>query len=260
MRTLTFDDFAEVHRAFNEAFSDYVVKMSLTAEQLREMLTRRGWAPHASVAEFHGDRITAFTLNGLDGERAYDSGTGVVPSLRRTGLGKAVMNASFDVLRKLGVKRYVLEVIESNEKAAQLYRNLGFVETRRFQCWTYSSSNSAVPKAGGTPALHEEFDVQPSWQNETASLLRARDKYVVLGDERGFAAVFPSNGDLAQLAVRRNARRQGIGRKLLNDAASVAGKPLRILNIDDRDRGIAAFLEAVGAVKIVRQIEMIYDL
>jgi ribosomal protein S18 acetylase RimI-like enzyme len=69
--------------------------------------------------------------------------------------------------------------------------------------------------------------------------------------------VFPSKGDLAQLAVARDARRRGIATRLFRQAQTLAGKPLRILNVDDRDAGIAAFLEHAGAAKTVRQYEMI---
>jgi hypothetical protein len=47
-----------------------------------------------------------------------------------------------------------------------------------------------------------------------------------------------------------------LGTRLLNEAAAIAGKPLRIMNVDDRDEGIARFLERAGATKMVRQIEM----
>ncbi|HET7434934.1 MAG TPA: GNAT family N-acetyltransferase, partial [Thermoanaerobaculia bacterium] len=129
-----------MHRAFVEAFSDYVVPFAPSREQLGEMLTRRGYVPEASVAAFDGDRIVAFTLNGVDGERAYDSGTGVVPSHRRQRFGERIMQASFDVLRGRGCREYLLEVIESNAAAHALYVKLGFRETRRFDCWRYSWS------------------------------------------------------------------------------------------------------------------------
>ena len=56
--------------------------------------------------------------------------------------------------------------------------------------------------------------------------------------------------------MRRDARRRGVGTQLLQAAASIAGKPLRILNVDERDAGIAAFLEHNGAKRTVRQFEM----
>lgn len=97
----------------------------------------------------------------------------------------------------------------------------------------------------------------PTWQNSVASIRRANEPYVVVGDERGGAVVFPSNGDVPLLAVAPAHRRKGIGRALLAEAHAAAGKRLRIMNIDDRETGIAAFLEKCGAQTMVRQIEMV---
>lgn len=259
MRTLRAADFDTVHAGFVDAFSDYVVKLSPTREQLLEMLTRRGWAPEASIAEFDGDRIVAFTLNGIDRDRGYDSGTGVAPSHRRQQRARKTMAHSFDLLRERGCTQYVLEVIDTNSAAITLYRGLGFEQTRGLQCWSFDGVGAGTDARNA--AIREEFrDVEPSWQNTTQSIFRARDAHVLLGDADGYAVLFPSNGDVAQLAVRRDARRRGIGTRLLHEAARIAGKPLRIMNVDERDDGIAAFLEAVGAKRTVRQLEMIRPL
>jgi ribosomal protein S18 acetylase RimI-like enzyme len=273
-RSLRDDDFDEIYRSFVEAFSDYVVPMKPAPEALREMFTRRGWVPELSSGVFEGDRLVAFTINGFDGTTGYDTGSGVVPSHRRRGLARQTMEHSFELLRNAGATRYVLEVLEPNVAAAALYREVGFAETRRLDCWVWSAvaaatafvSDSAAPEhtkaAAAAAALQREtwWDVQPSWQNSTASILRACDRYVVLGDDDSYAIVFPSTGDVPQFAVRREARRRGIGTRLLQDAAAIAGKPLRILNVDanvdGRSEGIAAFLAALGAQRFVRQIEM----
>ena len=250
-------DSDDPYPAFAEAFGDYVVKLSPSREQLTEMLTRRGYAAAASIGAFEDERMVAFTLNGIDGAAAYDTGTGVVPSHRRRGLGLAVMQASIDRLRELGFRRYLLEVIESNHVAEALYRGLGFRETRRFDCWRYSwSGGEDAPAPAAAPLPRAAFDVEPSWQSSDASIARAREPHVTLGDARGFAVVFPGSGDLAQLFVDRAHRRRGLGTRLLRQAASAAGKPLRILNVDDRDAGIAAFLAHNGAERFIRQIEM----
>lgn len=254
IRALTTDDFEAVHAGFVDAFSDYVIPLSPTREQLCEMLTRRGWRPEVSVGAFEGERLVGFTLNALDGDRAYDSGTGVAPTHRRRGLARELTERSFGLLRDAGAREYVLEVIDSNTRAVELYRATGFVETRGLQCWRYESSSlQAFESSSVQPAW---CDVAPSWQNSAASIARADDPHVVLGDANGYAIVFPGSGDLAQLAVRREARRRGVGARLLNAAASAAEKPLRIINVDDRDAGIAAFLEHAGAMRTVRQLEM----
>src|ERR1043166_9257057 len=113
--------------------------MHLTAPQLREMCTRRGVVFELSPAEFDGERIAGYTLNALGTwngvPSAYDSGTGIVPSHRRRGLARTLLEVSFEKLRERGAKQMVLEVLEENAKAVALYRALGFEVTRRFDCW-----------------------------------------------------------------------------------------------------------------------------
>ena len=263
IRTLTHDDFESLFAAFTAAFSDYVVKLSPAREQLREMFTRRGWIPSLSVGAFDGDAMVAFTVNCVDGGLAYDSGTGVIPTHRRRGLARAVMQKSFEVLG--GCEGYVLEVLDNNLSAIALYRALGFREQRGLQCWAYDGGEQAIlpVRTGRTgriacPPLFR--DVAPSWQNSDNSIARATNPSATLGEDDGYAIVFPGTGDLPQLAVRQEARRRGLATRLLQEAAQVAGKPLRIMNVDERDAGIAAFLEHVGATRTVRQLEMLRPL
>jgi ribosomal protein S18 acetylase RimI-like enzyme len=255
IRSLTGVDFETMTAAFNDAFSDYDIPAKYTTEYLTNLVKRRGYRPDLAVGAFDGDRLVGFVFNCLDGDEAYNSGTGVVISHRRRGIGRQLMQRSIETLP---AKRYILEVIETNHRAEALYRELDFDETRRFQCWTYRSASSGVLPSG---AIHEEWwDMVPSWQNSSASLGRASERFDILGDDRGYVVVFPSNGDVPQLAVRRDARRQGIGRQLLETAAAHVGKPLRIMNIDDRNTEITAFLENCGATRLVRQIEMVRSL
>ena len=265
IRTLTHDDFESLNAAFTAAFSDYVVKLSPTREQLREMFTRRGWIPSLSVGAFDGNTLVAFTVNCVDGPLAYDSGTGVIPTHRRRGLAREMMLKSFEVLG--GCEGYVLEVLDNNPAAIALYRDLGFREVRGLQCWTYESSSLPVDESSSSGRRLDDLetrrlfrDIQPSWQNSDAAIARATHPSTTLGDDDGYAIVFPDTGDLPQLAVRREARRRGVGTRLLNAAAQAAGKPLRIMNVDERDAGITAFLERVGARRTVRQLEMLRPL
>ncbi|HEU4733030.1 MAG TPA: GNAT family N-acetyltransferase [Kofleriaceae bacterium] len=245
--------------AFNDAFSDYAVPMSTTPEGLEAMQRRRGYVAGASYGAFDGGRLVGFVLTCLEGDRAYNSGTGVVPAYRRTGVARRLLEAVID---SVGVASYVLEVLEDNAKAIAFYARCGFVETRRFLCWTYGrgerrAAELAELASPDLAAIAAHGDVEPSWQNSLTSLARAGMPYVALGDEHGAAVVFPGSGDLPLLAVRRDARRRGHGTRLLQAAAARSSRPLRILNIDSRAGGIAAFLDAAGAVSLGRQIEMV---
>jgi ribosomal protein S18 acetylase RimI-like enzyme len=260
IRSLVGIDYDEMVEAFNDAFSDYDIPAHYTTEYLRNLVMRRGYRPDLAVGAFDGRRLVGFVFNCLDGDETYNSGTGVVISHRRRGIARQLMQRSIDTLP---ARRYILEVIESNHRAASLYRDLGFIETRRFQCWTYEGAPeeaSAHTQPPTLDAIRSWCDMVPSWQNSVASIRRAAEPFVVVGDERGGVVVFPSNGDVPLLAVAPAHRRRGLGRALLDAAFARAGKKLRIMNVDDRQEGIAAFLARCGAQKMVRQIEMVIAL
>src|SRR5207253_4619796 len=117
-------------------------------------------------------------------DRAYNSGTGIAPSHRRSGIGRDLMQQTIELLRARGLSSYVLEVIEANERAAALYRAVGFDVRRTLQCWTYEAREKTKAKELANAALDAiaaNADVEPAWQNSLASIRRAPEPYVVLG-------------------------------------------------------------------------------
>ena len=252
---------------FNAAFADYAVPLSVTPDGLAAMQRRRGYAAGASFGAFEGGRLVGFVLTCQDGDRAYNSGTGVVPAHRSHGLGRRLVDAVIVHVRGRA-RSYTLEVIETNAPAVALYRAAGFAEARRLQVWTIPRRERAPGEsAPGVPviaapdldAIAADADMALPWQNSLASLRRAAEPYVALGDERGAAIVFPATGDLPLLCVRRGARRHGHGSRLLAAAAALAARPPRAM-VDDAEAGIAAFLAASGATRLVRQLELIREL
>ena len=262
IRPLAGVDLETLSTAFNDAFSDYAVRVHYTTDYLRNLLLRRGYRPDLSPGAFEGDRLVGFVFNGLENESAYNSGTGVVVSHRRSGIARTLMERSIDTLP---AKKYVLEVIEGNERAEALYRSLGFSEVRRLQSWTYASDSRSETVftelgADSLEKIGSWCDVVPSWQNTLGSIRRSPESFVILGNDDCGAVLFPSNGDLALMAVRPAARRRGLGRQLIAAVAARAARPLRIINVDDRHSGVARFLAHCGAQHMVRQIEMVRDL
>lgn len=272
--TLEGIDFSRLHGAFAETFSDYVVPMNLTEADLQEMLTRRGYCPELSVGVFEDERMVAFTLNGFgtwsSRPAAYDTGTGVIPSHRGLKLATEMMQFSDSALREAGAETYILEVIDTNERAMRLYEKSGFRVTRRLQCFTFDRTE--IVSGCDAFEIHNEelFDVtplqrfgdaSPSWQNSVESVARSSDRRVCVtareGDEIvGFAVVFPDRAELAQLAVGAPHRRKGAGCALIARARELAGRPLCVLNIDCGNRGAIDFLTAIGSKPTVAQFEM----
>ena len=104
-------------------------------------------------------------------------------------------------------------------------------------------------------------DWDPSWQNSDAALDRITDDVTAVatfegGALAGYAALIRPTSVVAQIAVRKDLRRQGKGRALLMALWREAAA-LRILNADAADRGFAEFIRSVGATPSVTQRELI---
>jgi ribosomal protein S18 acetylase RimI-like enzyme len=255
---------------FNLAFGEYEVPLDMSPARLGEMLRRRGVRLDLSVGVFEGPDLVGFTFNGLGRYRGevcgYDSGTGVIPSMRGRGFTTQMLDRTKELLRTAGATSYVLEVLQSNETAASIYRRSGFVTTRELICYR------ADHEVGGGESIVEEsrefdetvfasmWDSEPSWQNTTESIHRAAEARTVLvvrdgGDPVGYAILFPASGDIAQLAVAGAARRRGIGTALLAGCIVRSAVTPRILNIDSADAVTNAFY-AARTSELVRQFEM----
>ena len=110
-------------------------------------------------------------------------------------------------------------------------------------------------------------DWPPSWQNDFASLSRVAGRTVTLGafDREqclGYGILLEPTRTVAQLAVKAEHRRRGIGSALLRAlSASVPGnEPLWVMNLDNRDKSSRVFFEAQGARPDVTQAEMVLAL
>jgi ribosomal protein S18 acetylase RimI-like enzyme len=134
----------ELHRAFLNAFSDYQVNVKLPLSEFQEMLQRRGFVQNASIGAFQNDKLVGFVLNGIrdwNGRlTSYDLGTGVIEMYRRQGITSNMFQNSKQLLQKMQVEQYLLEVIQTNTSAVQLYKKQGFSTLRDFECFYFDQS------------------------------------------------------------------------------------------------------------------------
>ena len=173
IRNLAGLSFETLTAAFNDAFSDYDIPANYPVEYLTDLVTRRGFRPDLAVGAFDGERLVGFVFNCLDGDDAYNSGTGVVISHRRQGIARQLMQRSIETLP---AKRYWLEGIETNHRAHALYRELGFEEPRRLQSWKYVGRASARPD-GLKPVLRTARRTTrgsvDGWRRRTGAIAKA---------------------------------------------------------------------------------------
>lgn len=276
---LSASDLASLYACFLEAFSDYQVDMRMTQEQFAQRLSRDGVQLTICAAAFDDDRMIGFYMNGIgewQGKRtAYDAGTGVISSYRKRGIARDLFAFLVPRLKEASVAQYLLEVITTNTPAVELYRKVGFVETRQLAVFRSDERIRTVGDLKGVSIrrveqpdwkLFESFwDGYPSWQNSIGAVERAKDKTFVAGayqDEQlvGYGVVFKPSAILMQLAVALRHRRKGIGRTIITALQREVEGLLKTNNVDAQMQSAMGFYEALGFKEVLRQFEMIKTL
>lgn len=277
IRSLTDVPSDELFSAFSSAFADY--EMQLNQEQLQTMLNRRGFNPGLSFAAFDRDKIISFCFNGtglFEGvPTANDTGTGTLKEHRGKGLASEIFRYSLPFLREAGIRQYLLEVMQHNTSAVNLYRKAGFEVSREFNYFVQesglvsvrdvlSSVNCQIRRIGLNVALAaSDFqDFNPSWQNSSDALMRNPESFVVFGafhDDTlaGYCILEPESGDIPRIAVGRQHRRRGIGSALLAEAMRFnRSKTVKVINTDIKCHNIRCFLDSANIHPAGKQYEM----
>lgn len=269
-----------IHRAFLEAFSDYQVKIDLPLWKLQNMMMRRGYIPEKSMGAFEDEALVGFIINGYrewEGKpTVYDAGTGVVPEHRKQGLTTNMFLKLVGQLKSEGVRQYLLEVIQKNTSAYELYKKQGFEVTRTFSCFQLDKSKYKCEKNFTVehvecfePVVWEKietfWDFKPSWQNSIASVCAAADTFAystVHMDNSivGYGIVEKRTGDIPQLAVHKDYRKKGIGAAILADLIkNTESGRVAFINVDDSADSMKGFLNTSGFEHYVDQYEMILE-
>ncbi|MDT8307286.1 MAG: GNAT family N-acetyltransferase [Anaerolineae bacterium] len=121
----------ELADAYNETRIDYIIPMPMTVERLRGYIDVYDIDLACSCAATRDDEILGIGMLGLRREHAWVTRLGVLPSGRRQGVGRAIMIFLLDAAYHRGLPETWLEVIDGNNPAHELFRSLGFVETRQ---------------------------------------------------------------------------------------------------------------------------------
>lgn len=280
IKSLGSTDFDALFEAWNQAFAEYDIQ--LNENQLQAMLKRRGFNAELSFAAFEGDKIIAFTCNGIgDFEgvpTAYDTGTGTLKEYRGQGLATQIFEYSIPYLAEKGVRQYLLEVLQHNTKAVSVYRNIGFEVSREFHYFIQDSDQVRNElKTPDTPyeiklinvreycnIIPDFWDFNPSWQNSLESIARSAGDFINLGvfSENkfvGYCVFEPASGDITQIAVDKNYRNKGFGSLLLQKMLELNKYgSVKLINTEiNRDDSVKGFLEAKNIPVRGKQFEMI---
>jgi GNAT superfamily N-acetyltransferase len=216
---------------FTAAYEGYFVPISVDAAAFRYMVD--AWDIDLSRSRVvPGEGLANLAVRG---DRSWIGGIGVVPSARRKGLGRVLMEAVLEV----ATPTVTLEVLEQNEPAIKLYESLGFERTRVLEVWSLAE-----------PPLVEAQSVEPSplgqsdlpWQRADESLPEGYERIEIDG-----GALLFRGASVIQLA----APNEETAVKLLS-----RGTKLQYVNVPEGDVASAA-LRTLGAKLDLRQFELI---
>ncbi len=275
-----------IHNAFVEAFSDYQVKMDLPLKRFEGMQRRRGFDGEFSIGCFHEGRLVGFILNGCreynNRKTVYDMGTGVIGAYRKKGITTSLFQVIKKVIKEKGVEVYLLEVLQENTPAVELYKKSGFVTTRNFRCFKRDKDQGKVfpsqdlkdgykiremEMTKETLELCSLFwDFNPSWQNSIESVIADKNSFkgifVSFNDKIiAYGIVDKTTGDIPQLSVDRGYRGNGLGKFLLRELEkATASDKLSILNVQEGAGNMEDFLMKNNFVNYVDQYEMILEI
>ena len=282
-KTLEDTNIELMHSAFIEAFSDYQVKMNLPLEKFKIMLKSRGYCPKFSVGAFKDGQLIGFILNSVRNWRGkitlYDCGTGVIPEYRKQGITSSMFKEVLSLLRQKEIEHYLLEVIQSNEPAVNLYKKQGFTITRSLSC--FRIEKDLIKEAPIISSIKYEpynielidwdlfksfWDFEPSWQHSIDSIMAVSNLFEIIvaqddGKIVGYGIIDRLTGSIPQLAVHKDYRNKGIGHNILSRLKeSTESKNIYLINIDDNCISSIEFIKKLGFENYVSQYEMILNI
>ena len=251
---------------FNEAFSVYEIPVLMTKEQLLAHTRSIGYKKEDSIGLFDQHHLVGFLQVARRGDFAYDGATGIIPSYQGKGLAHLLIDRTITHLKENKVKTFILEVIDTNTRAKNLYLKHGFHATRTLLCYQIETKelscrdSSSIKLVARDELPLVEAECKPSWQNSNESVKDG--DYSVMdiiaeGKKRGYICFNLSKGSIAQIFIYKHERRNGYASKAIIACSKLAITPtIGMLNVDGDYEPIHRVLAQMGFTLKLTQTEM----
>lgn len=113
---------------YNETRVDYLVPMPMNADRLAEYVHDYDVDLEHSIVASSDGKVVGLGMLGVRDNSSWITRLGVVPQIRRHGIGEAIMQSMINTSKGMRMKNINLEVIKGNERARSLFRKQGFEE------------------------------------------------------------------------------------------------------------------------------------
>lgn len=262
---------------FNHSFSDYLIPLSITEEQLEKKIDAESIDLELSVGAFNEDKIVGFILHGYNlinnHKVLYNAGTGIIPAERGKQLTVKMYEYILPKLKSLHIRKIILEVITENKAALVNYERIGFKKVRKLNCYKGKLNSSGIETGYKIKKL--DFyewdklisfrDSQPTWQNSNLAVEKLKQSNISIGIYQeesllGYLIYNPASKRIQQFSIDKNYRKRGLGKSLFNFINSNYGNEVSVINVDDNDRGTNTFITSLGLKQTLNQYEMEIEL
>jgi len=231
---------------------------------------------------FIGKSLTGIVLNATIHSHneliAYNCGIGVLKDFRNKGIARSLLETSVFELKNSGYKKYLLDVIVTNNAAIEMYNKLNFVKKRNFKSFQKdvmirSSNKNIIPgfmikESNYFKSLSGEkyWDFMPCWCS-SSNVIKNHGKFYLTANafidniHAGYGVIDPLNGEIVQLAVNPVFRRKGVGSSLVDRLSDLSrNRTLKIYNIEANQFGVINFLQETGFYNLIDQYEMEHEI
>jgi len=216
---------------FTEGFSGYVMPMNVTPHSIELRIERDHVDLDESLVFFDGEKPAGILMINRRGATTRIGAIGVGPTIRGQGFGRSVMLEAIEKARARGDEKLILEVINSNTRARDLYLSLGFEVSKKLVGFGRSRKRP-VPDVAPPPEcdlaeaarMAKAFsDTDLSWQTDPRSFERVGPPLKGFAIDGKVFAILDDTGKgvrLFSLAVDPAHRNKGLGRAMADGLAA----------------------------------------
>jgi len=160
----------ELTDLYNQTRVDYLVPMPMNADRLAEYVRDFNVDLSLScIAREEGGQTLGLSMLGLRRGRAWVTRLGVLPGTRRHGVGAMLMDCMLENAERAGAEEVILEVIQDNAPAYNLFLSKGFEETGSW----------LVMRRAPRPVLAEpQGEVEALTREQALDVLRAYPSHI----------------------------------------------------------------------------------
>ena len=125
IRKMLLDDYDNVYALWLNCPGMGLNNLDDSREGIAQYLARN---PDTCFVAVEHDRVIGAILTGHDGRRGYISHTAVSPAHQRQGIGRQLVEAALDALKKQNIHKVNLVVFARNEMGNAFWDKMGFTQ------------------------------------------------------------------------------------------------------------------------------------